>query len=53
MPYTAALCCAHASVEASRSTAMTRDHFSDRAKAMVLPPAPAKRSMMVSFGGLE
>lgn len=49
--YTSALCCAHASVAASFSMAMIFSHLPDSAKAMTLPPAPAKRSISVVADG--
>ena len=44
-PYSSALCFAHLSTDGSFSMAKTRSQRPDRAKAMLLPPAPAKASM--------
>lgn len=46
-----ALCCAQARTEGSFSIEMMVSQRPERANAMLLPPAPAKRSMRTLFEG--
>jgi hypothetical protein len=48
-PYISALCFAHFIVLGSFSMAKTRSHRPERARAMALPPTPAKVSTMIVF----
>ena len=50
-PYNCALCWAQANALESFSMAYIRLHLPERAKAMVLPPTPAKQSISTAFSG--